>query len=335
MIRKTFITILSVTFFALLCLFVTYPATAAGEEILKERQEALKTVAGYEKEARFHNVSIREIGGLIPTAEYNIPVIVRAAYLASKFGYHTKPLIDVAKLAASSDHEVKELNEIIDLVVLKLSGTLQVVRVAESAVNAKSDEEKNQVKQKIEKLKASADYKSIEEALKTQSERWKKEAEKSEEQPLGEQIFQKKIVYKEKYEALKAIEEYVKEAKFPSGSILEIAYQVPKAEYNIPVITRCAYLAATFGYHTAPLVDIAKLAASSDHEVKELYELAELDVMKLSESAVLLRIAESAVKAKSEEEKKQVRQDIEKFRATADYKSIEEALKAQDVNEKK
>lgn len=144
----------------------------------QEKREALRTVEGYYKEAAFHNGAILDIARLILKAEYNIPVIVRAAYLVSKFGYHTTPLVDIGKLAASLDHECEELLDIIDLIVTKLSETGRIVRLAESAAKAKSAEEKEQVKQEIEKIKASADYKSIEEALKAQEERRREEEER-------------------------------------------------------------------------------------------------------------------------------------------------------------
>ena len=76
-----------------------------------EKQEAIRTIDGYRKEAKFHIGAIKEIANQVLKAKYNIPVIIHTAYLASKFGYHTLPLVDIAKMASSCDHECPELSE--------------------------------------------------------------------------------------------------------------------------------------------------------------------------------------------------------------------------------
>ena len=181
-------------------------------------------------------------------------------------------------------------------------------------------------------LKARAEEESmtVEELVVRVIRQYKKQVEyQIKRQEDATRIFREKVKSQEKQEALRAIEGFLNEAEFSQGAILDIARLVSKAKHNVPVITHCAYLASKFGYHTGPLMDIAKLAASCDHECGELYELAELDVLKLGNSMELIQLAESAVKARSKEEKKQLKQAIEKFRATDDYGSIEEALEAQ------
>ena len=131
-------------------------------------------------------------------------------------------------------------------------------------------------------------------------------------------------------EALREIEGYRSEAKFHQGAISDIASLVPEASHNISVITRTAYLASKFGYHTVPLMDIAKMAAMLDHECEELYELAELSVLKLSGTPRVVELAELAAKAQSEEEKQHIREEIENLKATADYPNIEEALEGNE-----
>ena len=292
----------------------------------KEKQGALLEIEGYYKEAKFNNGAILMMARLIPQARHNVSIIIHIAYLASKFGYHTGPLMDIARLAASCDHECGELGDIADRAVLNLGESYRVSQLAQFAVYAKNEDEKEFVRQTIEKLKASADYKSIEEGLEAQSQQHKEEIERA-------HIFQKGIS-QDKQEALHTIQKYLMEANFHDGAIYEIANLIPKAEHNLSVITRSAYLASKFGYHTKPLIDIARLAATSDHECKELLDIIDFVVLKLSETLKTVQVAESAVKAKSEEEKKQVRQEIEKIKATADYKSIEEGLKAQDERNK-
>ena len=277
----------------------------------REKQEALRKIERFYNEAEFNQGAIIDIARQVPEAEYNIPVLVHTAYLASRFGYHTGPLVDIAKLAALCDRECEELYELAELDVMKKSESVSLMQLARSAVKAESEEEKKQLRQGIEDFKATADYKSIEEALKSEQRG----------------IFGEKVDSPEKQEALLKIEQFNNEARFHHGAIVEIARLVPKAEHNIPVIVHCAYLASKFGYHTVPLMDIAQLAVLCDQECEELRDIAELVVLKLSGTADVVQLAKSAFRAKSEEEKKQLRKRIEDLKATADYKNIEEALK--------
>jgi tetratricopeptide (TPR) repeat protein len=275
-----------------------------------EKQEALRKIEQFYNEAEFNQGAIIDIAHLVPRAEYNIPVFVHTAYLASRFGYHTGPLVDIAKLAALCDRDCEELYELAELDVMKKSDSVGLMRLARSAVKAESKEEKKKLRQGIDEFRATADYKSIEEAL--------------EREQRG--IFGEKVDSPEKQEALLKIEQFNNEARFHHGAIVEIARLVPKAEYNIPVIVHCAYLASKFGYHTVPLMDIAQLAVLCDQECEELRDIAELAVLKLSGTAQVVQLAKSAFRAQGEEEKKQLRKKIEELKATADYKNIEEAL---------
>jgi DNA-directed RNA polymerase specialized sigma24 family protein len=130
---------------------------------------ALREIAKYEEQARFHQGAIHAIGQFVPGAKANVAVIVRCAYLASKFRYHTQPLIEVARLAAQCDHECPELASIAELAVLTLSGTDRVVPLAQEAAKAQSGEERLRVQQAIEQMRAGASCASIEEALERQS----------------------------------------------------------------------------------------------------------------------------------------------------------------------
>ena len=133
----------------------------------QEKQEALRSIEGFLNEAEFHQGAILDIARLVPKAKHNVPVITHTAYLASRCGHSTGALIQIAQMASLCDHDCEELQDLAELVVMKLSGTLQVIRLAESAVKTQSEEEKRHVRQGIEELRATADYGSIEEALET------------------------------------------------------------------------------------------------------------------------------------------------------------------------
>ena len=176
------------------------------------------------------------------------------------------------------------------------------------------------------KSRAEEESMTVEELVVRVIRQYKEQVERHEDET---KVFREKVKSQEKKEALRAIEGFLNEAEFHQGAILDIARLIPKAKHNVPVITHCAYLASKFGYSTGPLMDIAKLAASCDHDCEELRELAERAVLRLWGTVEIVQIAESAAKAQSVEEKEQVGQKIEEFRATADYGSLEEALEAQ------
>ena len=146
------------------------------EEVMNEQKPgeaftaaALREIEKYEEQARFHQGAIHAIGQLVPGAKANVAVIVRCAYLASKFSYNTQPLIEVARLAAQCDHECPELAAVAELVVLKLGGTDDVLRLAQEAAKAQAEEEKCQVRQAIQQMRAGAGCANVEEALERQS----------------------------------------------------------------------------------------------------------------------------------------------------------------------
>lgn len=176
------------------------------------------------------------------------------------------------------------------------------------------------------KKHAKEEGKTVEELVVWLIEQYKKNIESQE---ALTQIFREKVESKEKQEALHTIEGFYKKAKFSNVAILDIARMIPKAEHNISVITHAAYLAGTFGYHTLSVMQIARIASTSDQECQELSEIADLVVMKLSETGKIVQLGELAIKAKSDEERKLVKQKIGEIKASADYKSLEEALEGQ------
>ena len=207
------------------------------------------------------------------------------------------------------------------------------MQLADLAVKAKTENEKKQVRQDIDKFESDADYKSIEEALKVQQQNESQSAI----QVLTLFDFSQKMDTPEKQKAIDSIEVYYKKARkqgYHDGGVSAVASVVPTAKHNLPVIVHVAYLVQSFGYHTKPLIDIAKIGATSDQECPELSDIADLVVMKLSETGKIMQLAELAVKAQSVEEKNQVMQKIEEIKATADYKSIEEALEGQKQRDK-
>ena len=61
--------------------------------------------------------------------------------------------MEIAKIAAASEHDCEELCDIAELSVLKLSG--QVVELAQLAAKGESEEEKNHIREAYIRLKNS------------------------------------------------------------------------------------------------------------------------------------------------------------------------------------
>ncbi len=151
-----------------------------------EKLEALERIENIMVNATFHQGSLVELAKLVVEAPHNHQRIVKAAELASQFGYHTGALAIIAGFAAEADHECEELDEILELAVLKLSGTMQVIELAKSAVLAEGNDEEAAVQSQIESMRRTTDYQTLEEALEGEKTMLKKlRSLKNETEPLN------------------------------------------------------------------------------------------------------------------------------------------------------
>ena len=130
-----------------------------------EQRDALDQIEAITATATFHQGALVELAKLAQTSKHNQQRIVKASELASKFGYHTGALVKIANIAAEADRECEELDEILELVVLKLGGTPLVVDLARDMVKAETEAEKTKVRETASAMKASADYQTLGEAL--------------------------------------------------------------------------------------------------------------------------------------------------------------------------
>lgn len=128
-------------------------------------ESALQAVAVCYDTATFHLGAIRKIACLLPGGEMNADVIVRCAQLAGSFGYHTVALIEIAQIAAKCERPCPKLSRIAELVVLKLSGTRDIVRLARALAETPSEDAQTQVERSLAELAETADYIDIDDAL--------------------------------------------------------------------------------------------------------------------------------------------------------------------------
>ena len=134
------------------------------DEIARLKQEALEKIKTYYAADRLHQDRVREIENLLKHANHNIQLITQIAEYVSTLDYHTELLVDIAKIAAKTDHECKELEKFVELAVLKACCSDEIIELAKQSTRAKTGQEKTKINKEIERLKATAEYKTIEEA---------------------------------------------------------------------------------------------------------------------------------------------------------------------------
>lgn len=135
----------------------------------EEKQESLRQIEGYLAEARFHHGAIIEIARLVPGATHNVSTIARCAWLASRYGYHTGSLHQIAQAASRSECERPELTTLAELVVRKLSETQVMVRLAEAAAGPVTTEKQDELEREIARLESTAEFTTLEKALEWQA----------------------------------------------------------------------------------------------------------------------------------------------------------------------
>jgi hypothetical protein len=133
-----------------------------------EAESALQEVTARYDAAMFHRGAIREVAALLPACGNNLDAVVRCAQLVGMFGYHTKALMDIARIAADCDQPCPEFPHLAELAVRRLSGTGDAVRLAREAATAQSVAERAQVHGGIAEFEAGAEYPTIDEALSQQ-----------------------------------------------------------------------------------------------------------------------------------------------------------------------
>lgn len=104
-----------------------------------------------------------------------------------------------------------------------------------------------------------------------------------------------------------------------------------KAKYNISTINRISDMNDIFKYHNGVLIGVAIIAADTDYECPYFEDIAELGVMKLSESVKVIKLAEKARDATTDEEKELIKNQILCMKAEAELKTYQQAL---DYNKK-
>lgn len=111
-----------------------------------------------------------------------------------------------------------------------------------------------------------------------------------------------------------------------SGDKSEKLSKILEAKYNSEVIDQISDMNKTFKYHNGVLMAVAVVAAGTGYDCPYFKDIAELGVMKLSDSAAVIDLAEAARVAKTQNDKKLIEELILQMKKTADFKTYQEAL---------
>jgi len=131
--------------------------------VKQKRKEAVNKINELKNTATHHKTALKSIAQIAKGASLNFDVYVYIAELASEFNYHTEPLVAIARHASQAKVETDYFNQLADLTVMKLSETQAFVdcALAVSKLNASKSVE---IEKKIEELKRTADFKTLDEA---------------------------------------------------------------------------------------------------------------------------------------------------------------------------
>ncbi len=127
-----------------------------------------------------------------------------------------------------------------------------------------------------------------------------------------------------KLEAIEKIRLIYDKAEVNQGGIREILDFVKKASANFETFVYLAEMANEFGYHTEAFVNIAKYASQAMVETVYFKQLADLSVMKLSETNKIEAIA-SDISELKRPTSPEIEKALQGLQATADFKTLDEA----------
>ena len=133
------------------------------DNVKQKRKEAVKKIELLSKTAIHHQTSLKSIAQIAKKATLNFDLYVHIAELASEFSYHTDPLVAIARHASKAKVETDYFTQLADLTVMKLSETQAFVDCA-LAVSQLNTSRNVEIEKKIEELKKTIEFKTLDEA---------------------------------------------------------------------------------------------------------------------------------------------------------------------------
>lgn len=127
-----------------------------------------------------------------------------------------------------------------------------------------------------------------------------------------------------KYETIEKIDQIYNKAAYNQGGIRSILTFSRRASTNFDTFVYLAEMANEFGYHTDAFVYIARYASKAKVETDYFKQLADLSVMKLSETKKVEAIACDISKLNTPTST-EIENELQEFRNAADFKTLDEA----------
>ena len=137
------------------------------------KEDAIKKIKELLENAPFKMSSNNQLEKMAKNANYNFGSLVYITEISTKIGYHTELFISIGEIASKANHEIQFLDQIAELIGMKTTETSGLVDLAKQAENAKTEIELQKVKEEITKLKSTAEFKTIDEAIKNAQVRLK------------------------------------------------------------------------------------------------------------------------------------------------------------------
>ena len=130
-----------------------------------------------------------------------------------------------------------------------------------------------------------------------------------------------------KARALREVRRYHSAASVSNKKhVFEVARMIEGAHYNIASLVRAAELLSRLGYHTAVILDVARIAAGAPSEREEFTDLVDLSVTMLSTSGSIVRLARRFADVRGVAERRELQMELAELKESADYGSVNEAL---------
>jgi hypothetical protein len=323
--RVLVIIVLGITVFILGILILANRAQISKYQTLAKNDLAA-VVEEYQRNAKYNRTAFPGLIKIAERANYNHQAIKTAAYILANVGFHTNPVLKIAEIAGSADHEVGHLDDLLELVIIYGGGTDLMVNLAREAANHEISEA--DLSARITLYRNQSPVKTIEEAVKKNDSQLDGVSKKIEaviqgiQQQNNHQPQTKN--YSQKERLMAAIQGYISNGH-DNQALAELRKIAAKAGYNYSVIqTAAKFLSQEGSFHHWPVLNIARLAGGADREIKQLNDLLEVSIIYGGDS---LTITELAIKAvKNEITEAELERRIAYYRNNSAAKTIDEAL---------
>lgn len=131
-------------------------------------------------------------------------------------------------------------------------------------------------------------------------------------------------------EAIKTIESINKKAQYHNQSIDLILTYAEESNYNYNSYVHLAKLVGSFGHSTQAIMEIANIVFLTHNDCYLFNDIASLIFLETGfQNNIFVQLAKEASEARTEDEIKIIRIEIDKYKEQAKYNTLEEAFESQ------